>query len=114
MPKTKHNHTRNPRLFTKAKILGYRRSAHHQNPNWSLLQLQGVHLRKDTDFYLGKRVAFIYKAEKKKSGTNTRVIWGRIGKAHGNSGIVRARFRSNLPCKTFGATARVMLYPSRV
>jgi len=32
----------------------------------------------------------------------------------GNSGLVRAQFKHNLPPKSFGAMVRIMLYPSSV
>jgi len=94
--------------------LGYRRSRGDQFPNTSLLRLEGVHDRRATDFYLGKHVAYLYRAKTKKWGTKVRVVWGKVTRPHGNNGVVRAKFQRNLAPKTMGATARVMLYPSRV
>lgn len=85
-------------------------------------------------FYCGKRVAYVYRASKEVRGTKLRVIWGTITRPHGthsnqcsavqvsaltkicagNSGCVRAKFRHNLPPRSFGASVRVMLYPSSI
>ena len=93
-----------------------------------------------------RKVAYVYRAQKEIRGvccsrsswfrrlmckqTKIRVIWGKITRPHGNSGVVRAKFRNNLPARSFGAalvsdgisrgrfesdhSKRIMLYPSNV
>lgn len=34
-------------------------------------------------FYLGKRVAYVYKGQKEIRGTKVRVIWGKVTRPHG-------------------------------
>ncbi|KAG1459891.1 hypothetical protein G6F56_006062 [Rhizopus delemar] len=101
-------------LYSKGRVLGYERAKRTQNPNVSLIQVEGVQTTKDAQFYLGKRVAYVYRAQREVNGSKVRVIWGRIARTHGTNGVVKARFRNNLPPKVFGASVRVMLYPSNI
>ncbi|KAF8469635.1 ribosomal protein L35A [Kalaharituber pfeilii] len=104
----------NHRLYVKARHISYQRGKRNNNPNTSLVQIEGVSSPAEAQFYLGKRVAFVYRAQREVRGSKIRVIWGKVTRPHGNSGIVRAKFSRNLPPKTFGASLRVMLYPSNV
>lgn len=97
----------------KASFTGFKRGKSTQTESYALLRIKGVNQRKDTSFYFGKRVAYIYKAKNTKKNSKYRVIWGTIASAHGNNGIVKARFRRNLPPRAMGAILRVMLYPNR-
>jgi large subunit ribosomal protein L35Ae len=56
-----------------------------------------VNTKEDVAWYAGKRMAYIYKAKTKSDGTHYRCIWGKVSRPHGNSGVVRAKFKSNLP-----------------
>ncbi|EGP84886.1 unnamed protein product [Zymoseptoria tritici ST99CH_1A5] len=102
------------RLYVKGKHLSYQRGKRNTNPDTSLIQIEGVENTKDATFYLGKRIAYVYRAKKEIRGSKIRVIWGKVTRTHGNSGVVRAQFRHNLPAKSFGAMVRIMLYPSAI
>ena len=78
------------------------------HPSTSLLKIDGVHSTKDATWYIGKTV--IYGLKKK--GGKPRLVKGKVIKAHGNSGVVCARFEKNLPAVAHGC--RVMLYPSNI
>merc|ERR1711974_533463 len=99
-------HTK-PRVHVRALVLGNRRNHHNQDTKINLLKIHGVADQKDTQFYIGKRVAYVYKAQTVRQGvrgvkSNIRVIWSRIVRAHGTYGAVRARFRTSLPSTSFG------------
>ncbi|KAN0062612.1 60S ribosomal protein L33B [Thecaphora frezii] len=102
------------RLYSKARIMGFKRGLRNQTEHTTLVKIEGVENQKEAQFYLGKRIAYIYKAQKSVRGTKLRVIWGRVTRPHGNSGIVRSKFAHNIPPQAFGASVRVMLYPSNI
>jgi hypothetical protein len=60
------------------------------------MNIENVNDTESAKFYLGKRVAFITKATVAKAGSKFRVVWGKITRTHGSSGVVRAKFRTNL------------------
>ncbi|XP_027941412.1 60S ribosomal protein L35a-1-like isoform X2 [Vigna unguiculata] len=90
------------------------RSKSNQYPNTSLIQIENVNSKEEVAWYAGKRMAYIYKAKVKKNGSHYRCIWGKVTRPHGNSGVVRAKFKSNLPPRSMGARVRVFMYPSNI
>ncbi|KAJ1920134.1 60S ribosomal protein L35A [Mycoemilia scoparia] len=102
------------RLYTKGRFLGFKRGKRNQYENTSLIRIEGVSTKEETDFYLGKRVAFVTSRKGKSDDDKVNVIWGRITRSHGNSGIVRAKFKHNLPPSAMGSIVRVMMYPSNI
>eukprot|EP01013_Petalomonas_cantuscygni_P031226 TRINITY_DN57405_c0_g1_i1.p1 TRINITY_DN57405_c0_g1~~TRINITY_DN57405_c0_g1_i1.p1 ORF type:complete len:143 (-),score=28.58 TRINITY_DN57405_c0_g1_i1:254-682(-) len=111
------------RLFQAGAMVGYRRSHRTTQCHTSLINIKDVHDPKSARFYVGKRVAYIFKGIKDVAQLNSRkhsrtararVVWGRITRAHGNSGVVRAKFQTNLPTHAVGRQVRVYLFPSNI
>ena len=71
------------------KILSYRRGKHTQNVNQVLIELDNVDSREKAKEFLNKKITW-----KTPSGKE---IKGEIIGLHGNKGILRAKFETNLP-----------------
>merc|ERR1740138_1115168 len=100
------------RLYAKGRVTGQQRGKRNVRNNTNLVQIEGVVDAKEAQFYLGKRIAYVYTAQKEIGGSKVRIIWGKVTRSHGNNGMVRSKFRQNLPPKAFGHSVRIMLYPS--
>eukprot|EP00746_Dinoflagellata_sp_MGD_P004545 gnl/MRDRNA2_/MRDRNA2_108803_c0_seq1.p1 gnl/MRDRNA2_/MRDRNA2_108803_c0~~gnl/MRDRNA2_/MRDRNA2_108803_c0_seq1.p1 ORF type:complete len:297 (-),score=69.94 gnl/MRDRNA2_/MRDRNA2_108803_c0_seq1:21-911(-) len=103
-----------PKLHVDGVFMGFKRSKVNQYANFALLRVNGVNTREEANWYLGKKVVFPYMAKKKlKHGSLKRRIWGKIVKTHGHRGVVRAKFKKNLPPSGMAKPVHIMLYPNR-
>mmetsp|Transcript_20251 Transcript_20251/g.38874 ORF Transcript_20251/g.38874 Transcript_20251/m.38874 type:complete len:127 (-) Transcript_20251:90-470(-) len=102
------------RLYARGVILGYKRSKSNCYATTTLVKIEGVSTKEDTKFYVGKRIAYVYKAKTEIRNSKYRVMWGKVRRHHGNSGIVRTAWKKNIPPRAFGAQCRIMLYPSSI
>ena len=108
-----YHKTQPVRLYQKGIFTGFRRGKSTQNSNQALLTVNNCNDIAGARWYLGKRVAYIFKAKNTVNNTKYRVLWGKVINTHGHMGAVRASFRKNLPPRAMGATVRIMLYPNK-
>lgn len=114
-----------PRLYMKATLAGYSRGMHGQRKNVALVRVENVNTRDDANWYIGKRVCYVYHGKKVRRcvrwskaparRSTTRALWGRVSRPHGNSGMLRVKFNgATIPASAIGRRVRVYLYPSRI
>ncbi|KAJ4303003.1 60S ribosomal protein L33B [Kalmusia sp. IMI 367209] len=71
------------RLYVKGKHISYQRGKRNTTPGTSLLKLEGVDSTESAQWYCGKRVAYVYRAQRTVRGSKIRVIWGKVTRPHG-------------------------------
>ncbi len=75
-------------------VTSYRRGKHLQHPNQVLLVFDEIKTKAEASTLVGRKVKWTSEAGKE--------ILGKILGPHGNSGAVRAKFRTNLPGQAIG------------
>lgn len=75
-------------------VTSYRRGKHFQHPNQVLLQFDGVATEEEAVALIGRSVKWV--------SQTGREFLGKVLAPHGDSGAVRAKFRTNLPGQAIG------------
>jgi large subunit ribosomal protein L35Ae len=75
-------------------VASYRRGKHLQHPNQVILVFDDVKTRSEASALVGRKVKWTIEEEGE--------ILGKVLGPHGNSGAVRAKFRTNLPGQALG------------
>merc|ERR1712190_100247 len=111
--KKQYHKTQPVRLYQKGVFTGFRRYRIGQVMNQALVSIQNCNDKAGARWYLGKRVAYVYKVKNNVNGTRYRCSWGKVTNTHGHAGAVRCQFRKNITARAMGAQIRVMLYPNK-
>jgi len=82
-----------------AKVLNFRQGRHTQQTNQVLLSVRDVASRESAAALVGKKVQI-----RTASG---KLILGKVASPHGNSGVLRARFRNGVPASALGKEAEI-------
>ncbi len=75
-------------------VSSYRRGKHLIHPNQVILVFDGIESKAQAATLIGRKVKWV--------SENGREFLGKVLGVHGNSGAVRAKFRTNLPGQAIG------------
>ena len=81
-------------------VVSYRRGKHLQHPNQVILVFDDIKTRPEAAALIGRRTKWI-------SSTGKEFL-GKVLNVHGNSGAVRAKFRTNLPGQAIGTPLELL------
>ena len=84
-----------------------------QRSGQALVHIENCKDKESAKWYLGKRVAHVYKVKNNSNNTRYRCSWGKVINTHGHLGGVRVAFRKNITPSAMGSLVRVMLYPNK-
>ena len=84
----------------KGVVTSYRRGKHLQHPNQVILLFNDTKTRAEAAALVGRKVKWTSSEEKE--------FLGKVLGPHGNSGAVRAKFRTNLPGQAIGTPVVLM------
>ena len=84
----------------KGVVTSYRRGKHLQHPNQVLLKFDDIETRSEAAVLVSKKVMWVSPEGKE--------FLGKILGPHGNSGAVRAKFRTNLPGQAIGTPVQLL------
>lgn len=85
------------------KIIQFRRGRHTIKEKHYLIEIPKVSDRKQAEKFVGKKVEWT------SPGKNKKIIKGIISSAHGNKGIVRARFEKGLPGQAITTNVNIFM-----
>ncbi|MHA1959201.1 MAG: 50S ribosomal protein L35ae [Candidatus Thorarchaeota archaeon] len=75
-------------------VTSYRRGKHLQKPNQVLIIFEDIESKSEAAVLVGRKVVW--------TSAEGREFLGKVLGVHGNSGVVRAKFRTNLPGQAIG------------
>ena len=111
------------RLYSRGKIVSFKRGKRTQTNHTVLVKIEGVRTADATNFYLGKRLAYVYRAPKAIDGSRIRVVWGKVTSEAGRAvrGVAgRGERRTGslndarvLACWAMGDAAAILRSPGR-